>query len=659
MLKSKHTSPNFRLGSIAGVLLFLWLPVPRSANADPPLRCLWSPSHSRRVILRRGVASIQYTQFFDDDLVRALSQVLGPDRALRFRYERDYPDDHVFPNGVSMQQLHQWLTRMIDAWDGEPLMPLRLQLERGHPDTENVIRLDDNSSETPPNSGVGGYTYIQQNGKIQFRSRAVINVDAGSVSSRERFEALAKHELGHCLTLRHSSSRASVMGYSTGSVDYGSSVGYFALDDLLGLRSVWARNSPGFGALRGRLLYPDGSIVGGGDVVAVEDGTGEVLATGVSDIQQDGRFRIELPAGRRVRLAAHPLHSDALLFGDHFLPPELLTPETFAPTEFSSGDRAVVFTVPDSTTQDLDPLTVVAPSDPPLLNKNAPVAALLPGDRQHLAMQFDGLGGAEPQVILSLNGLTASRLTTAGDRVEFDVTAAPDVAGVSTVQIRVGSAANLQVGSVWVRPLAGLVRATSADPPLVVRGKATEVVVKGLGLDRVRGVRAVSAMGEKELPIRLVGPSPGGGLTVAVTPSADAADGPWELRLVTAEGEAPASPEPRPRLWVGSGRLRLEAKIDLGDRPVGQPVELSVPLTNLSGSSYHVTDARWTSWRGDADVTDFTTPEVAPGASDALHLKLTPKQLGPLAITLEWMAGGQLDGVTEVRLWGIPPGAGG
>src|SRR5207245_9424864 len=46
-------------------------------------------------------------------------------------------------------------------------------------------------------------------------------------------------------------------------------------------------------------------------------------------------------------------------------------------------------------------------------------------------------------------------LFRSGDQVEFDVTASPEAAGVSGVEVRSGAAANFQVGRVWVRPANG------------------------------------------------------------------------------------------------------------------------------------------------------------------------------------------------------------
>ncbi len=653
MIDNSTSKPIRRWSRAAAVLGLLGLAT-SGVRAEPPLRCLWKPSRPMRVAPSAGRARVQYTQLFDDMFAAALPRALDTDRALLFRYERDWPDDHVFPNGVRMGQIHQWLTALFDAWNREPLMPVRLNLERGTSATKNVIRLDDDSSETTTNTGVGGYNLFFRDASTQFDCRAVINVTAGSVTRREPFEALAKHELGHCLTQSHSSSRASVMGYATGNVDYGASVGFFATDDLLGLRSAWARNAPGFGSLSGQLAYPDGSPVGGGDVVAWDDATGEVIATGVSDIAHEGRFRIELPAGRRVRLVAHPQHADAALFGEHFLPPELLTPGDFAPTEFRNGDSVAVFTVPNGSTTELPSLTVDAAADPPLLNQDGPVLALLPGGRGHLAMRFTGLGDAV-EVRPTLRGLSVSHVTKVDDRVEFDVTAASDAIGVSALDIRGGAARSFQVGSVWVRPLAGLVRLTAVTPPTLSRGASTAVLLTGFGMERVTGVRVVME-GGATLPAQIVGAPSADGIKLQVTVPANAADGPWEVELQTAAGDAPRGPEPRPRLWTARGRLQAEPAVDLGDVPVGQPVELDVPITNRSSSTpYRVSSFRWYAWVGEIDaVTISDSPELGPGASGSLHLTLTPQHLGPTALTFLWLSDDQLDTTTEVRLWAVP-----
>jgi hypothetical protein len=85
------------------------------------------------------------------------------------------------------------------------------------------------------------------------------------------------------MTLLHSVNRASVMTYLTQDPPWDADTGFFQLDDLLGLRAVWAREAPSFGAVAGHLVYPDGSGVGGGDVAAVDEETGEVLASSFSD----------------------------------------------------------------------------------------------------------------------------------------------------------------------------------------------------------------------------------------------------------------------------------------------------------------------------------------------------------------------------------------
>src|SRR5712691_10842509 len=134
--------------ALLGVCLLAAAP----SRATPSLQCLWTPPWLQRPA-PPGTASIQYlqlsgSQIMDDQTVATIVRSLGPDRTLHFQYEQDWPDDHVYPNGVSMGQIHQWLTAMIDEWNKERLMPLRLTLERGNPGTRNLIRLDDTSSET-------------------------------------------------------------------------------------------------------------------------------------------------------------------------------------------------------------------------------------------------------------------------------------------------------------------------------------------------------------------------------------------------------------------------------------------------------------------------------------------------------------------------------
>src|SRR5207249_3198251 len=196
--------------------------------------------------------------------------------------------------------------------------------------------------------------------------------------------------------------------------------GFFQLDDLLGLRAVWAREAPSFGAVAGQLVYPDGSGVGGGDVAAVDEATGAVLASSFSDGSHGGRFRIELLAGRHVRLMAHPLHADQALAGDSFIAKRLLTPGGFEPTEFLMGDRSASILVPNQSAVALPPFVVTAPADPPLLNKEAEVTPMLPGERAHLLLHFKGLSTVPPQVSLTLAGLAADHAVASGDQVEFD-----------------------------------------------------------------------------------------------------------------------------------------------------------------------------------------------------------------------------------------------
>lgn len=637
------------------LLVGLWLLAVAGASAEPALRCLWTPPRAVRMPARPGVARVQYTQFFDDAVARALERSLGTDRTLRFRYEADYPDDHVFPNGVSMGQIHQWLTALLEAWNREPLMPVRLRLERGQPDTENTIFLDDTSSVTAPNSGRGGYSYELDGETIQFTCRAALNVDEGSAPRRELFEALARHELGHCLTLRHSSSRAAMMGYSTGQVDYGASLGHISLDDLLGLRSVWARHSPGFGSVEGHLLYEDGTSVGGGDVAAIDSASGEIVATGVSDGVRDGYFRIELPAGRQVRLLAHPLHADAEILGEHFLPSELITPERFVPTELKEGEESLVITVPDGRAAELPDFTVAAAPEAPFENRDAPVVALRPGERSHAAFRFSGPADAAIEVHTSLAGLTVSNVTRVEDRVEFDVTAASDSAGVSLVEFRSGSESNVQVGSLWVRPQTRLVRAVEAAPRALTRGETTEVTVEGVGLERVTGAQLLLEEGNTRLEAQLEGTAQSDRVKLTVEVPADAPLGPWDLVLLTPEGEAALPPEPRPRLWITPGQVEAQAVIDAGEVKVGQPVDLTVELTNRSSAAYRATNYQVLIHEGEVDLGDWNvSPRLQPGASGRLELQITPKRLGLTVITFQWQAEDETDAVTEVRLWGVP-----
>jgi hypothetical protein len=632
-----------------------------------PLPRRMSPVPAPKPAPQPWTVSAQYTQFFDDQWVAIATRVLGPDHTFLFRYEQDWPDNHVFPNGVSMKQMHTWLTRVIDSWNREPLMPVKIRLERGQPETDNVINLDETGSETGPSPGLGGYSLSFNGDEVQFHSRASFNMTSGSLARWELVEATARHELGHCFTLRHSSSRASMMGYVTGPIDFNAAAGYIASDDLLGLRSVWARNSPGFGALQGDLRYPDGSEVGGGDVIAVDDETGEVVATGLSDrqvfptgeVEINGHFRIELPAGRRVRLTAHPMHADAALFGEHYLPAELLSPGDFEPTELLDSDRNSVFLVPDGSTRDLGAFTVAPPADKPLHNQDAQLISLVPGERRHAVFQFDGLSSDPAQVRLSLKGLTAANIATSSKQVEFDVTASAGAAGVSTVELLQHGATNLQAGSLRVRPVQGLVRATGVDPISLTGGKTTDVTLHGIGLDRVTGVRWTNEVGTTELPTQMVGAATAAGLTVRVSPPAGASVGPWNLALLTADGEVPPTLEPQPRLWVGQGRIRAAAEIDLGDVPVDQPIQVSVPLTNQSTARYRVSSVRLFNWLGgNPAVESLQVSDLAPGATGPVRFTVTPHQLGPAVITFGWLSGSQWDAATVVRLWAVPGSTG-
>src|SRR5438128_775807 len=84
-----------------------------ASGATPSPQCLWTPPWLPRAA-PPGMASIQYlllsgSQIMDDRTAATIAQSLGPDRTLHFRYDKDWPDDHVFPNGVSMGQIHLWL----------------------------------------------------------------------------------------------------------------------------------------------------------------------------------------------------------------------------------------------------------------------------------------------------------------------------------------------------------------------------------------------------------------------------------------------------------------------------------------------------------------------------------------------------------------------
>jgi hypothetical protein len=222
--------------------------------------------------------------------------------------------------------------------------------------------------------------------------------------------------------------------------------------------------------------------------------------------------------------------------------------------------------------------------------------------------------------------------------------------------VQSGAAANFQVGTVWVHPLDGVVRATSVDPLLMVRGGTTDLTVQGLGLDRVTTVRVVKEGGATELPAELTGTAADGSLLVRVTVPDGAEEGPWQLVLVTPDGDAPRAPEPQPHLWVGRGRLTVNREVDAGDVPVGQPVEFSVPLTNNGSDSYRVNFLSTYYWLGEMkDLKVIDSPTLQPGESGELRLSLTPTRLGPTVVILKSMADDQVDGVTELRMWGVPP----
>src|SRR6266567_3431299 len=95
-----------------------------------------------------ATARVQYNQGVDENLVPAVAQSLGSDRTLHFRYDPEFADDHVFPNGVTMWQFHAWVTQLITVWNQQPLMPLRLSVERGSTDAPNTITLDEAGHDT-------------------------------------------------------------------------------------------------------------------------------------------------------------------------------------------------------------------------------------------------------------------------------------------------------------------------------------------------------------------------------------------------------------------------------------------------------------------------------------------------------------------------------
>jgi hypothetical protein len=604
-----------------------------------------------------AVARIQYNQTVDDNLVDAVAQSLGPDRTLHFRYDPDFPDDHVFPNGVSMRQFHTWVVQLINAWNRQPLMPLRLSVERGSTDAPNTIKFDETGHDTSPASGVGGWGYQWIDSQhIDFGCGATINVSRGYADTHEKVEGVVKHELGHCLTLAHSCNRASVMTYLTQGLPWDSDTGFFQLDDLLGIRAVWARYAPSFGEVAGHLVYPDGSGVGGADVVALDADSGEVLASGLSDGSHGGRFTIDLLAGYHIRLMAHPLHADQALFGDDFIEKRLLTPGSFEPAEFLRGDRSASILVPNAARLELPPFVVTAPADPPLLNKDAGVTPMLPGERAHLLLHFKGLSSMPPQVSLSMMGLTADHAVASGDHVEFDVTASPEAAGDSGVEVRSGAAANFQVGRVWVRPIDGVIRVTDLAPLVLTKGQTTEVVVQGMGLGAVTGARVVRDAGTGTLPARLAGSTADGGLRVQVDAGATSAKGPWRLVLQTADGEILRGPEPLPRLWVGRGTLLTQEVVDGGDVILNQPARFSIPLKNVSSERIQLTQFAANFWSG-GDFKNWqilNSPPLLPGHTGAIPMQLTPTQLGPLILYVQSSTSKGLEAVSEVRLWVIP-----
>jgi hypothetical protein len=643
---SRHLRPHRPSFFMALALWLLGIGIASAAPIEAPPQPL-------------GTARVQYNQDFDDKTAAQFAKLLSADPTVRFRYEKDLPDDYRFPNGLTMGQAHAWLAQVIDAWNLQALMPFRIELDRNQTDALNVIRFDETGSEVGEGAGIGGYSYHWDVKGLTFDSYATISMLAGANTTREQFEEIAKHELGHALLLGHTPNRAAAMAYTTGYPDWDAHFGYYALDDLLGLRSAWARGAIGFGGLSGHLLYADGSPVGDGDVAALDNDTGEVLATALSDMKHGGAFRLELPAGRSVRLIAHPVQADCAVLGSNFLPADMVTPKAFAPTEMATTDRSNAFVVAGGSTQDLGSFTVSPPTDPPLLNQDAESIPLLPGERHHLSLAFGQLGADPPQVQCTLGSLSVENVTSTGNNVEFDVTAAPTATpGVSAVQVQSGAAANFQVGALWVRPLEGVVRATSIDPLLLTRGGTTELSVQGMGLDQVTGARVVEEGSGTALAAELAGAHPDGSLNLRVTAPDGTDEGPWDLVLQTADGDAPRAPEPLPRLWVDRGSLSVPAAVDGGDVPVGQPVEFSIPITNNSSAPYRVSYISARYWLGamkDLTVTD--APTLQPGESGELRLSITPTGLGPTVVVLKSMADNQVDGVTELRVWGVPDGS--
>src|SRR5438876_820558 len=108
----KALSTSRRFTCRLAALLVLCLTTITTASAEPVVRCLWTPARAGRMAAPPGVARVQYTQLFDDKLAALLPRALGPDRTLRFHYEKDWPDGHVFPNGVTMGRIHQWLASL-------------------------------------------------------------------------------------------------------------------------------------------------------------------------------------------------------------------------------------------------------------------------------------------------------------------------------------------------------------------------------------------------------------------------------------------------------------------------------------------------------------------------------------------------------------------
>ncbi len=248
-------------------------------------------------------------------------------------------------------------------------------------------------------------------------------------------------------------------------------------------------------------------------------------------------------------------------------------------------------------------------------------------------------------------------MAASGDHVDFDVTASPGAAGVSGVEVRSAAAANFQAGRVWVRPPDGVVRATDVTPLILPKGQTTEVVVQGIGLERVTGVQVVKDSGSPAtLPAKLLGQIADGALRVQVdVPASGVVKGPWRLVLQSPDGEVLRGPEPQPRLWVGRASLLTTEVVDGGDVVLGKPARFSIPLKNLSSERIQVVNFGATTWFGNfKDWKITTSPVLAPGQTGAMSMQVTPTVLGPMILFIESSTSKGLETVSEVRFWVTP-----